>query len=272
MPRAWYTADRIRVRTKRIGIFFGVLVLVWLLSHTTAGANVFHGIQERLYRAGAAIGRVTSRMFTSEDSLSAQLNICTNRLGAAVAQSADAFAYQRETTEWRALVHYKERTAQQGVAAHIIARDTPEEAIVTINRGSQDGIGEGAAVVVGDGMLFGVIDTVTETSSTVRLTAHAASAIPGAILGTETTIGLVIGKEGVLLSMEYIPQSTVLATHDIVVTSGLGGKIQSGIVIGTVDDVIAAPSAPFLRAAIRPVHDSRVWTTVLVMPYPEQGL
>lgn len=272
MPRAWYTANRLRVHTKRVSIFFGVLVALWLISHTAPGANILHGIQEYTYRAGAALGRVTSRIFTPEDSLFAQVNVCTNRLEAAVAQSADAYAHQQEVKEWRALMRYEERVKQQGITAHIIARDTPEESVVTIDHGAQDGVTEGAAVVVGDGMLFGVVHTVAATSSTVRLTAHNMSAIPAAILGEETTIGLVVGKEGALLSMEYIPQSVVLAKHNVVVTSGLGGRIRNGIVIGTIDDVIATPSAPFLRATIRPVHDPRVWTAVVVLPYPEKGL
>lgn len=272
MPRAWYNTDRARAVAKRIGIFFGVVVLLWVSSFLPVISTFFHAVEGTTYQAGSLLGRATSRLFANEDSLSAQLSLCTDRLEASTILAASSEANAREVEEWRTLIGYISRTNTKGIAARIVARDTPEASVVTIDRGSNDGVSAGAAVVIGDGALFGIVDAISTTSATVRLTEDPKSAIPAAILGKQKTIGLVTGQEGALLSMAYIPQDTLLSVNDIVVTSGLGGSLAQGIVIGTVTNIVATPSAPFITATISPVHDAREWTTVLVLPYPENTL
>lgn len=272
MPRAWYNTDRARAVAKRIGVFFVVIFALWISSFVPVLSSFFHAIEGGTYQAGSLLGRAASRLFANEDSLSAQLGICTERLTDSAILAASSEANAREVEEWRTLFGYVTRTQINGIAARIVARDTPEESVVTIDRGENDGIRVGAAVIIGDGALFGIVDSVAGTSSTVRLTEDPKSAIPAAILGKQKTIGLVTGREGALLAMEYIPQDTLLAVNDIVVTSGLGGSLKQGIVIGIVTNVLATPSAPFITASISPVHDPREWTTVLVLPYPESAL
>ena len=272
MPRAWYNTDRARAVARRIGIFFLVSILLWLCSFLPGISSVFHRIESAAYQAGSVLGRATSRLFANEDSLSAQLSSCTNRLGASTILAASSEANAREVEEWRTLMGYVSRTNTKGITARILARDTPEESVVTIDRGANDGVQAGAAVIIGDGALFGTVDSVATTSSAVRLTEDPKSAIPAAIIGKQKTIGLVTGEEGALLSMDYNPQDTRLAVNDIVGTSGLGGLLAQGIVIGTVTNILATPSAPFITATITPVHDAREWTAVLVLSYPENAL
>lgn len=272
MPRAWYNTDRARLTAKRVSIFFVVIFALWLSASIPALSSFFHAIEGGTYQAGSTIGRAVSRLFANEESLTAQLSMCTNRLNASTILAASSAADAREVEEWRTLVGYVARTRTKGVPARIIARDTPEDSVVTIDRGEHDGIRVNSAVIIGDGALFGIIDSVAATSSTVRLTEDPKSAVPGAILEKQKTIGLVTGREGALLTMEYIPQDTQLAVDDVVVTSGLGGYLSQGIVIGTVTNILATPSAPFITATVSPVHDPREWTTVFVLPYPESTL
>jgi rod shape-determining protein MreC len=68
--------------------------------------------------------------------------------------------------------------------------------------------------------------------------------------------------------MQFIPQDTTITVGDVVITSGLGGKIPEGLILGTVQSIQAEPSAPFLTATILPVHDPREWTSVIVLPFP----
>lgn len=263
MTRGWY---------KNIGVFCGVLLLWWALSFVSVLAPFFHAVQSSLYSVSASAGRATGRFFAREDALSSQLQVCSGKLGLAVVVAADVDARQREVEEWRALVGYTTREKKHGTAGRVIARDTPNGAMVTIDRGSDDEITIGSAVIIGDGILFGTIAEIHANSSAVRLTENSESSIPGTIQGMQNTLGLVNGQEGALLTMEYIPQDTSLVENAIVVTSGLGGRIPQGIVIGTVTSVIREASAPFIRASITPVHDPREWTSVIVLPYPEATL
>ncbi len=272
MPRGWYSGAFAQTTLKRAGIFCGALLLWWALSFVSALAPFFHAIESSLYSVSASVGRATGRFFAREDALSSQLQVCSGKLGSAVVAAADVDARQREVEEWRALVGYTTREKKQGIAARVIARDTPNGAMVTIDRGSDDGIALGSAVIIGDGILFGTIAELQTNSSSIRLTENSESSIPGTIQGTQNTLGLVNGQEGALLTMDYIPQDSTLAENAIVVTSGLGGRIPQGIVIGTVTAVIREASAPFIRASITPVHDPREWTSVMVLPYPEATL
>lgn len=272
MPRGWYSGAFAQTTLKRVGIFCGVLFLWWALSFVSALAPFFHAIESSLYSVSASVGRATGRFFAREDALSSQLQICSGKLGTAVVVAADVDARQREVEEWRTLVGYTTREKKHGIAARVIARDTPNGAMVTIDRGADDGIKIGSAVIIGDGILFGTIADLQTHSSAVRLSESSESSIPGTIQGVQNTLGLVNGREGALLAMDYIPQDAPLTESAIVVTSGLGGRIPQGIVIGTVTSVIREASAPFVRALITPVHDPREWTSVMVLPYPEETL
>ncbi len=266
MPRAWYTSDRIHVISRRLAVFFGVLLLVWVGSRIPVLSPVYAGAQGVLYRAGSALGRATARLFANETSLTAQLASCTEQLSVQTRAAADGYAARDERDEWRTLVGYRERTTIQGTVARIIARESPESSRVIIDRGRHDGIEPNTAVVIGDGLLYGVVQDVSELSSVVALTEDDASTIAASLLGRTKTIGLVTGQDGALLTMEYIPQETRIAIGDVVVTSGLDGEIPEGLVLGIVSEVIATANAPFMHAMISPVHDPRDWTSVLVLP------
>lgn len=272
MPKTWYNSDRSHSIVKRIAVFFGFLLVYWALSFIPAAATVIHAIEGNAYQVGSLIGRASSRLFANENSLSAQLNTCLNRLNSTTVIAASSETNAREIEELRALLRYTMRINITGISARIIARNAPEESVVIVDKGANEGIQIGSAVIVGDGVLFGTIEDVNATTATVRLTEDPKSIIPGAILGTQKTIGLVSGREGALLSMDYIPQDTQISENDIVITSGLGGRLSAGIVIGTIIAVTPSLSAPFVSASISPVHDPREWTAVLILPYQEIAL
>lgn len=268
MPRAWYTTDKAQATIKRLLIFFLSLAVLWGLSFIPFVAPAFHATQGVIYSASSTFGRAISRLFAREDSLSSQLELCTERLTQTTVLAAQAQQASNEVTQWQQVVGYEQRTGQHGVAAHIIARGETPASTVIIDRGANDGIAEGSAVVIGNGILYGTIISVEGTQALVRVTEDANSALSAAIQGTTKTMGLVVGQEGAALEMQYIPQDTTITIGNVVVTSGLGGKIPEGLILGTVQSVQAEPSAPFLTATILPVHDPREWTSVIVLPFP----
>lgn len=268
MPRAWYNTDKAQTIAKRLLIFFLSLAVLWGLSFIPLVAPAFHIVQGGIYNASSTIGRAISRLFAREDSLSSQLELCTERLTQTTVIAAQAQQANSEVAQWQQVVGYEQRTEQHGVAAHIIARGETPASTVIIDRGANDGITEGSAVVIGNGILYGVIVSVESTQSLVRVTEDASSALSATIQGTSKTMGLVVGQEGAALEMQYIPQDTAITIGDVVVTSGLGGKVPEGLILGTVQSVEAAPSAPFLTATILPVHDPREWMAVIVLPFP----
>jgi rod shape-determining protein MreC len=257
---------------KRLGVFFGILVLVWVASTITWFAPVFHLIRGAMYWVSTGAAQAASRIFAEEDSLANQLRICEveraeqGKRAAMLAQAAD------EASQWRELFLYSEREAPASIAARVIARGALASSDVVIDRGADAGIRSGSAVAVGEGHFFGTILAVSATESIVRLSEDPRSAIPAQIFGLEKTIGIVEGNDGAVLTMKYIPQDATIAVGDSVVTSGLGGAIVPGLLLGTVTEISHEPSAPFMTATITPLFDARAWTVVAVSPRVEPAL
>lgn len=100
---------------------------------------------------------------------------------------------------------------------------------VTIDNGSTDGVVLNAAVE-SDGFLVGKVTQVSENQATVTLISSKDSIIQ-AMLQNSRTLGILRGSlSGVRL--ENIPQDTQISDREAVVTSGLGGEIAPGILIG----------------------------------------
>lgn len=121
-------------------------------------------------------------------------------------------------------------TAREMVFAKIIGR-TPNTGsqIIVISIGANDGIKEGAAVL-SSGYLIGQIKKIDANQSEVRLITSHDSLIPS-ILEKARETGLTQGGlEG--LSLTEVPATTKVSQGDKVLTSGLGGDLPAGILIG----------------------------------------
>ena len=70
--------------------------------------------------------------------------------------------------------------------------------------------------------------------------------------------------------MEYIPQEEQIDVGDIVLTSGLGGVLPKGLVIGQVTEVLQMDYALFQSATVRPAIDFSRLELVLVITEFEQ--
>ena len=67
------------------------------------------------------------------------------------------------------------------------------------------------------------------------------------------------------LKMSYLPRETLAAANDLVVTTGLGGVFPSGLIVGTVEDVIPESSGKSMYAVVRPAADVRDITSVFII-------
>jgi len=153
------------------------------------------------------------------------------------------------------IVDYKTRHPTQNlVTADVIARDTSSYLRwIIINRGTRDGIQTGNPVITDLG-LVGRVERVTANEAWIRLVNDPASAID-ARLQTARAPGTIIGELQGTLRMENIPQSAVVESGDLVLTSGLGGTFPPDIVIGQVTTVTKRQAQLFQQAEVRPTVD-----------------
>lgn len=155
------------------------------------------------------------------------------------------------------------------VSARIVERDASNWAsLLTINKGSLAEIAVGDCVIDPYGNLVGVITEVGWNWSTVRT-----------ILDSETSIGARVFRSGLnavaqgdfalmseeRLALAYLGADADVMSGDLIVTSGLGDYLPSGLVIGYVEELRNSDDGLSRRAVIRPETDSDALTELFVV-------
>lgn len=124
--------------------------------------------------------------------------------------------------------------------ASVVARDTSNaRAVIAIDTGTSDGVRDGMIVVSEGRSLVGTVTKTFDDYSWVTLITDPKSAV-SAIVQESRADGVVSGNYDGSLVMEFVSQGAAVKEGDFVVTSGVGGRYPTGVVIGRVADVETA--------------------------------
>lgn len=145
---------------------------------------------------------------------------------------------EREVNRLRHALNYRERSLFRLVPAEVIARDSSTWwRTVTINRGSEDGLGPEMPVLTDEG-LVGRTTTVSENISVVLLISDENCRVAASVEGTReqgiVTGERVAGSVSPMLDLNYLSKQAELKVGQKVYTSGVGGVFPSGLFVGTV--------------------------------------
>ena len=149
--------------------------------------------------------------------------------------------YKTENERLRQMIELNDnRTDFKSVGANIIARDSSEfHDIITIDKGSKDGIKKNAVVIVPEG-LVGFVYEVGYNFSKVK-TIYDSECSVSAICLRSGDMGIVESTTEDALegncSMNYIDKSAKTVVGDMIETSGTGGIFPRGILIGKVTEI-----------------------------------
>jgi rod shape-determining protein MreC len=193
--------------------------------------------------------------------------------------------YEAESQQLRALLEFvSEYPVSTYLGAEVVSREACEDypcgdtvgvepnpylRYATINVGAQQGAEVGMSVVSGGAGLVGRISEVGPRTAKVQLLTDPDSAV-AALLQTTRGTGLVVGQPDGSLQMRYIPQEEDVSVGEIVLTSGLGGLMPKGLVIGQVTDVQQREYETFQTATVRPAVDLTRLELALVITGFEQ--
>jgi rod shape-determining protein MreC len=136
-------------------------------------------------------------------------------------------------------------------------------AVLIIDVGKRHGIAKGMPVVSERG-LVGHILAVGTNWAKVLLIIDPSSSVAG-MSQSERAPGVVSGRLGQDLQMEYVPQEDRITVGDVVLTSGMGGRYPPGIVIGQLTEIEQRDIDAFQRATVRPSVSFGKLETVLVL-------
>lgn len=147
----------------------------------------------------------------------------------------------RENKRLRELLSFQEKVDYQMLGAEVIA-NSPSiwEKIITINRGSSDGLTERMPVITYQGFLVGRIENLGSSSAQVRLITDQDFVVGGIIARTESReIGLVrgSGRDDQANLMDNIAWDADIQQGDVVLSSGLSNNFPPGLKIGEVAEV-----------------------------------
>jgi rod shape-determining protein MreC len=172
-----------------------------------------------------------------------------------------------ENRDLRNLLGLKQRSGPgELIPVRVIGRDpSPYVQAITIDRGSQDNVQIGQAVVTWRGLVGRVVRT-EPTTSKVLLISDVNSSIMGRFQDPESrATGLVRGRPEGGLVMQHVPQEENIEAGQVVISSDLGTLVPEGLVIGKVVQVRRKDVDVFQDAILEPAVDPAKLERLFVM-------
>ncbi len=219
----------------------------------TAQASVM-GVTSRVSSVGAGVGAATDSASTAIDDVTANpttlegLRQQNEELRKMLAEMDE---YRQEVDRLRGLLDMKQVSAVTGPIAHVIGRSTNAwDQSVTIDLGSEDGVVSGMTVMSSTGVI-GQVSRASEHTSTVRLLTDPNSGAAVMVQSSRAN-GIVRGSLNGLLYLEDIDEDKLPVEGDVILTSGLGGSYERGLIVGAVAGIGDSATSGSGRIIINP--------------------
>jgi rod shape-determining protein MreC len=169
-----------------------------------------------------------------------------------------------ENRRLRSLIGFKQSVPKPLLPAQVIGKDlTGWFQTLTIDRGRQDGIEEGMAVLSVQGIV-GQIMEVSGNFARVLLITDPNSAVAAMVQRTRAR-GIVEGKGFKGCTLKYVHRSENIAREDRVLSSGLDGVYPKGTMVGTVSHVRKRETELFQEVEVHPSVDFNKLEEVIVV-------
>ncbi len=250
-----------------------IAVVVAVLSHFTGGfpEKVVSGVVSPTQGVISRVISPVTRFFEegSKGDLAAENEELKQKVNELMAENRTAAEYIKENERLKELLHLKDELINQEVtAARVTALGWDNfSQTVTINRGSNDGVGLEDAVV----STLGIIGRVTEVTNN--------SAVVTTLLSPRHSIGVRVTRTGDLavcegdavlakehkLRLDYISGAAELIEGDIIESSGVGGVYPAKLTVGKISEIKKDSSGAVTYAIVEPTADFARLYEVLVI-------
>jgi len=169
-----------------------------------------------------------------------------------------------ENERLRKFLDFKESDKRKFVPALVIAKDPSGLSdSVIIDRGKKDKLEKGMIVISGSGIAGRVVETGWRISRVLLITDYD-SVFSGVVERTREE-GAVAGNMRAGLIMKYLDTGSDVKKGDVVITSGLYGVFEKGVLIGEVVSLETDSSGLYLNAIVKPTVDVKKLEEVLVV-------
>ncbi len=169
-----------------------------------------------------------------------------------------------ENLRLKKLAGFTQASNTKTVGARVTGRPTNQwEGVITIDRGTADGIKAGMPVVGAQGLLGQTVG-VTKHAAKVRLITDPQSGVAAMVQSTRAE-GVVRGSIDGKLTLDFVSAETTVRAGDVVISSGMGGVYPKGLIVGEVTRVRSAPSALYQDIEVTPSGELSGLEEVLVL-------
>lgn len=170
-----------------------------------------------------------------------------------------------ENNRLRALLGSSAKVSDLVLIAEVVGiSPDPDQHYAMVDKGLNDGVFVGQAVIDATGLVGQVAESTTNLSK-VLLVTDQSHAVP--VLSVRTASQLIVEGTGNrnLLSMRHVSESLDLKVGDLLVTSGLGQRFPSGYPVAEVARYERAPGAAFAEVLAKPSSQLQTLDHVLLV-------
>ncbi len=175
-----------------------------------------------------------------------------------------------ENERLRKLLEFSEANSEYKMERATIISWTASnwESSFTINKGTKSGLALNDCIITENGYLVGRITRIDNTTATVTTVIDTGTNIGSLIYSTGES-AVLQGDFGLMkdsrAKLAYIPDGTEVAVGDSIITSGAGGLLPRGLVIGYVESVELSSSGLTDYAVIEPAANLNDLTHVYII-------
>ncbi len=181
---------------------------------------------------------------------------------------------ERENIELRNQLHFAQQAGRRKlIPCEVVGRDVSGWwQTVRISKGTVEGVASGRAVVTSEGLVGRTIDVSVRTSDVLLLSDPTCKV--SARISRTGAFGVISGmglswKGGGGCRMDFINKNIQIRPGDEVITSGLGGVYEQGLLVGYVEKVHKDRSGLYQYAYVIPRADLGTLSHVFVVSAEE---
>ena len=203
--------------------------------------NIFKPGLSKLYTWSSA-WRATKKEIAAQQDSGARIAALEDQVSKLVAANAGLLAYEDENKKLRQFLNFPKNDNRSYILSNVIAQENFLDAEksgqnIVIDKGRQDGLRPGLALINDAGVLVGKIIEVDDRVSRACLLTNNACKLAVSVLNDSRTIGITEGDLGLTVKINYVGQTEKININDIVVTSGLESDVPAGLTIGRINQI-----------------------------------
>ncbi len=243
----------------RLLLFAGLSILILVIDHRENYLDAVHrAIDVTVYPLRVAVDAPVTmwRRLGETGADRNQLRLENSRLKAerllTHARLQRYSALEAENARLRAMLEARTRVREEVRVAGIMSVSAnPFRHDLVIDKGQNDGVYDGQAMVDAEGVVGQVIETGLFSAQAV-LISDPDHALPVEINRNGLRTIAVGTGEFDRLDLPFLPNNADVRQGDLLVTSGLGGAFPAGYPVAIIDNVTRVPQEPFAAVSARP--------------------